>query len=90
MRETEEKAHSPPKASLSRRAQSYTDFHHAVRAVLRTEAASSGKKSDEIKDDFEFSEWYQNIEDDLLEASHIDYRQASCLYVCKHELTYNL
>ncbi|MCJ1414536.1 Golgi transport complex subunit 3 [Xylographa parallela] len=76
----EEETHGPPKATLSRRAQSYTDFHHAVRAVLRAESASDGhdgKKADEIKDDFEFTEWYQSIEDDLLEASHIDYRQAA-------------
>ena len=78
----EEETHGPPKATLSRRAQSYTDFHHAVRAVLRAESASDGhdgKKADEIKDDFEFTEWYQSIEDDLLEASHIDYRQALLL-----------
>ena len=76
----EEEVLGPPKATLSRRAQSYTDFHHAVRAVLQTESASEdrdSKKADNIKDDLGFNEWYQNIEEDLLEASHIDYRQAS-------------
>ncbi|KAL8706647.1 MAG: hypothetical protein Q9225_007928 [Loekoesia sp. 1 TL-2023] len=68
---------SPPKATLSRRAQSYTDFHHAVKSVLRKDTSpkpeKEGKAHELIKDDLEFSDWYHSLENDLLEASHEEY-----------------
>ncbi|KAL8725391.1 MAG: hypothetical protein Q9181_006433, partial [Wetmoreana brouardii] len=67
----------PPKATLTRRAQSYSDFHHAVTAVLdegidgREEKEESNRRN--IKDDLEFANWYENLENDLLDASHDEY-----------------
>lgn len=69
-----EEVSGPPKATLNRRAQSYTDFHHAVRAVLGADSKSAGepngKADTEIKNDLDFGAWYQGLEDELLEASH--------------------
>ena len=39
----EDKDKRPPQATLKRRAQSYTDFHHAATAVLRREQAQQEK-----------------------------------------------
>ncbi len=86
----EEDLSGPPKATLNRRAQSYTDFHHAARAVLPEGELHDGwnfdnmgldlevKKSREpaIADDTTFARWYQNIENELLESSHDDYTYA--------------
>ena len=63
----------PPKATLSQRAQSYTDFHHAARAAILSGSLShrldKHKHDEDIKNDIDFSEWYQDLEQDLLEAS---------------------
>ena len=74
---------------MRRRAQSYTDFHYAARAVLRRQrrtdtAGSNSTKTTEdleplvtrehdIRTDLDFSEWFQSFEDDLLESSHNQY-----------------
>ncbi|KAL8823892.1 MAG: hypothetical protein Q9170_008295, partial [Blastenia crenularia] len=67
----------PPKATLSRRAQSYTDFHHAAKSVLQTRGSSKqeqkAKNNELIKDDLEFMDWYDGLENELLEASHEEY-----------------
>ncbi|KAL9045711.1 MAG: hypothetical protein Q9206_007244, partial [Seirophora lacunosa] len=67
----------PPKATLSRRAQSYTDFHHAARKVLEKESNIERKKQtrahETIKDDLDFADWYGTLEADLLDASHREY-----------------
>ncbi|KAI4132458.1 MAG: hypothetical protein LQ338_000678 [Usnochroma carphineum] len=68
---------SPPKATLSRRAQSYTDFHHAARSVLDKDNSFKQKKAtkgyEAIKDDLGFADWYDSLEDDLLDAGHEEY-----------------
>jgi len=74
-----EEIKSPPKATLSRRAQSYSDFHYAVRAVLEPDGAAQGKGKKEtegvkVKTDLDFGDWYQGLEEELLEASHSDYK----------------
>ena len=72
-----EEIKGPPKATLSRRAQSYSDFHYSVRAVLEPEWPARGKSKKEaegVKDDLSFSDWYQCLEEELLEASHGDYK----------------
>ncbi|KAL8915816.1 MAG: hypothetical protein Q9172_006641 [Xanthocarpia lactea] len=67
----------PPKATLSRRAQSYSDFHYAAKAVLdRDVSLGKGKGTGSypgIKDDLEFADWYDDLENDLLDASHEEY-----------------
>ncbi|KAL8858418.1 MAG: hypothetical protein Q9178_005099 [Gyalolechia marmorata] len=67
----------PPKATLSRRAQSYSDFHYAAKAVLdRNLSPRKGKGTGSyraIKDDLEFADWYDDLENDLLDASHEEY-----------------
>ena len=74
----------PPKATLSRRAQSYSDFHDAVKAVLGQDVASKGVTRAEPHDehkigekhiisDLEFVEWYNGLEQELLDSSHDDY-----------------
>ncbi|KAL9609044.1 MAG: hypothetical protein Q9167_006165 [Letrouitia subvulpina] len=75
---------APPKATLARRAQSYTDFHHAVRAVLgqdhNQEVKGKGKlaKQNELsvvdlKDELDFLDWYGGIETRLLDANYEEY-----------------
>ena len=74
----------PPKATLSRRAQSYSDFHDAVKAVLGQDVASKGIPREEpndehkigekhINSDLDFVEWYNGLEQELLDSSHDDY-----------------
>ncbi len=79
-----ERSKGPPKATLSRRAQSYSDFHYAVRVVLdpgpkqeeKRRSISDGDlgKSGEIGSDLDFAQWYESFQDDLLEASHDEYK----------------
>ena len=67
---------------MARRAQSYSDFHYAVQAVLDPDAKGKAKaeeKSDDeaIKDDLEFMDWYERYEYRLLEASLDKYTYGS-------------
>ena len=69
----------PPKASLTRRSQSYSDFHDAARAVLGRDAISSQKRhsqlgeTKDIKTELDFVDWYHDLEHDLLDASQDEY-----------------
>ncbi len=67
----------PPKATLSRRAQSYTDFHHAAKNILAKDRGLEKRKGpkghEAIANDLEFAEWYDSLEKDLLDASHEEY-----------------
>ncbi|KAL8687143.1 MAG: hypothetical protein Q9224_005241, partial [Gallowayella concinna] len=67
----------PPEPTLTRRAQSYTDFHHAAKAVLSRDISpkkyKEPKSYGDIKDDLEFADWYGDLENDLLDASHKEY-----------------
>lgn len=90
MLESFEEPSGPPEATLKRRAQSYTDFHHATRAVLDKRKTperekpiadalqlESGKNEEaNISDDIDFAEWYQELEHELLDSSHGDYMYA--------------
>jgi len=65
---------------LKRRAQSYTDFHHTVRAILGQDAISNGKNVKEAKNeeatlqiDLGSADWYFGSEQELLESSHDEY-----------------
>ena len=78
MKKAAERSNGPPKATLSRRAQSYTDFHYAVRAVLDPNSKAggkvAGKRLNDVKDDISFGDWYDSLESGLLEASHDEYK----------------
>ena len=85
---TEKRLTGPPKATLKRRAQSYSDFHYAVEAVLGKEALpkSKNKTTEElpqkqdldsqglkIQGELEFEHWYSELEHGLLDSSHDEY-----------------
>ena len=78
----------PPEATLSRRAQSYSDFHDAVKAVLGQGVASKGCGKETSKDDkkiaesditseLDFATWYNGLEHELLDSSHDEYASAT-------------
>jgi hypothetical protein len=60
---------------VARRAKSYSDFYNVVRAHIKKEKGLEKKKSQEnISTELEFSEWYGEINEELLEASHEEYK----------------
>ena len=69
----------PPEATLTRRSQSYSDFHYAVKAVLGHEEKKPRRRSSQLKEETEirteldFSDWYHGIEHELLDSSHDEY-----------------
>ena len=82
------KLNGPPPATVARRAKSYSDFYTVVRAHLKKERALERKKSyADISTEIELAEWYGGVGDDLLEASHDEYRQyQSQLHMAAHHL----
>jgi hypothetical protein len=69
----------PPEATLSRRSQSYSDFHDAVQTVLgvsvvKAKAPTQQESSQEIRTELDFLDWYNGLEHGLLDASHEEYR----------------
>ena len=69
---------------MPRRAQSYSDFHDAVKAVLGQDAISERITRDisendgaieekDITSELGFAEWYNGLENELLDSSHDDY-----------------
>lgn len=63
---------------MARRAKSYSDFYNVVRAHIKKEKGLEKKKSQEnISNELEFSEWYGEINEELLEASHEEYKYAN-------------
>lgn len=63
----------PPIATLTRRAQSYNDFHHVARAFLQKENQTR-KDTEHVKDELQFADWYGSVEDELLEAAHDEFK----------------
>lgn len=69
-----------PEATVKRRANSYSDFHYAATAVLgkqtdmkRKNEVTDGKPNEEIRTEIDFVEWYQQLENDVLESSQEQY-----------------
>lgn len=69
---------------MTRRAQSYSDFHDAVKAVLGQDVVPKGVAKETAKDDakteeksitseLDFADWYNGLEHELLDSSHDDY-----------------
>lgn len=70
---------SPPKATLARRAKSYSDFYDAATGYLSKDA-KQGQSLDVLEvlenkpsEDFSQSQ-YEKFEDDLLDASQAEYQ----------------
>lgn len=71
----DEKPRGPPPATVARRAKSYSDFYNVVRAHLKKERDIERKKSKEtIGNELEFVQWYSGVHDELLDASHDEYK----------------
>ncbi|KAF1977075.1 Sec34-domain-containing protein [Bimuria novae-zelandiae CBS 107.79] len=70
-----ESLHGPPPATVARRAKSYSDFYDVVRAHLKKEKELERKKSREnMANELDFTEWYNGVHDELLDASHEEYK----------------
>jgi conserved oligomeric Golgi complex subunit 3 len=75
--EDAERPTGPPEATVARRAKSYSDFYDIVQAHLRKERVLEKRKRlsrTEIKTDLEFGEWYYGVSEELLDASHEQYK----------------
>ncbi|KAK7182820.1 hypothetical protein DPSP01_010076 [Paraphaeosphaeria sporulosa] len=65
----------PPPATVARRAKSYSDFYGAVRAHLRKDKGSGRPRSRaNISNELAFAQWYNGVHDELLDASHDEYK----------------
>ncbi|KAF2169596.1 hypothetical protein M409DRAFT_64682 [Zasmidium cellare ATCC 36951] len=79
--EDEDAWSGPPTATVARRAQSYSDFYHAVNTYTK-EAALERKKSLDLRQDtqhvgsaeLEFESEFEALEDELLDQSHWGYQ----------------
>lgn len=75
--EADEAPKGPPKATISRRAQSYSDFHDAVRAILGRDATPTKDtqhgEGNKLETELDFVDWYHNLEHGLLDASQDEY-----------------
>ncbi|EUC39329.1 hypothetical protein COCCADRAFT_31698 [Bipolaris zeicola 26-R-13] len=70
------KLSGPPPATVARRAKSYSDFYTVVRAHLKKEKVLEKKKpKEDINTELELAEWYGGVNDELLEASHEEYKR---------------
>jgi conserved oligomeric Golgi complex subunit 3 len=74
---------SPPKATVARRAKSYSDFYRVARAQLLKDSRNikvkdKGAGSPEVykKRGFQFENIYDEHEDELLDASQEEFRYA--------------
>lgn len=70
-------ANGPPEATVARRAKSYSDFYDVVRAHIKKEKALGKEKRrsrEALKTELEFRQWYNGVNDELLDASHEQYR----------------
>ncbi|KAL6709424.1 Golgi transport complex subunit 3 [Coniothyrium glycines] len=66
---------APPPATLARRAKSYSDFYAVARAHLKKERALERRRSrGDIATELELAEWYGALGEELLDASHDEYR----------------
>lgn len=73
----------PPEATLKRRAQSYSDFHDAVKSVLGKDRGAKENEEGKVKfhreseagieTELDFANWYHGLEHDLLDSSSDDY-----------------
>ncbi|KAF2751678.1 Sec34-domain-containing protein [Sporormia fimetaria CBS 119925] len=69
-----EKQIGPPEATVARRAKSYSDFYNVVRAHVKKQEAEKKKSQEVIETELQFAEWYSDLSDGLLDASHEEYQ----------------
>ena len=77
LEEATDKDNGPPKATVARRAKSYSDFYEVVTAHLKKEKEKELERKssrENIGNELEFAEWYSGVNDELLEASHDEYK----------------
>lgn len=73
----EKESHGPPPATVARRAKSYSDFYDVVRAHVKREKELERKKEQElIGNELQFAGWYGGVHEELLDASHEEYKYA--------------
>ncbi|KAF2144526.1 uncharacterized protein K452DRAFT_349625 [Aplosporella prunicola CBS 121167] len=75
--EEPEQDNGPPKATVARRAKSYSDFYDVVRAHIKKERGLEKQKRrsrEQLKTELDFAQWYNGLSDDLLDASHAEYQ----------------
>jgi hypothetical protein len=78
--EEDAKPREPPKATVARRAKSYSDFYDVVRAHVEKENRLEREKQrkrhnqKQIKNELEFGAWYHGLQNELLDASHEEYQ----------------
>lgn len=85
---TIQESKAPPKVTLKRRAQSYSDFHDAVKAVLGKDVEGENQGGERVKaenqtelkpddtnlqSELDFAAWYDELEQELLDPSQDDY-----------------
>jgi hypothetical protein len=73
------KLNGPPPATVARRAKSYSDFYTVVRAHIKKEKAlektlEKKKSRGHLSTELEFAEWYGGVNDELVEASHEEFK----------------
>ena len=60
---------------MARRAKSYSDFYSVVRAHIKKDKTLGRKKAQEsLTSELDFAAWYGGINEELLEASHDEYK----------------
>jgi hypothetical protein len=71
----------PPEATVARRAKSYTDFYHVVRAQLtkdtkkmRHEYRGTVTSVLDVRGGLDFEDQYEALEDDLLDAGQEEFQ----------------
>ncbi|KAF2278545.1 Sec34-domain-containing protein [Westerdykella ornata] len=75
IQETVEENQGPPAATVARRAKSYSDFYNVVRAHVKKEKELERRKNQEvIASELQFAEWYSTLSEELLDASHEEYK----------------
>ncbi|CAG8982459.1 hypothetical protein HYALB_00009953 [Hymenoscyphus albidus] len=69
----------PPQATIARRAKSYSDFYeialgHLKKEPEKTKGSETAEFFDEKTENLFLENWYEDCEDDLLDASHEEYQ----------------
>lgn len=71
--------HGPPNATVARRAKSYTDFYHVVRAHIKGDTEKHPKhvrrrSRDNLSSEEDCKEWPQDLSHGLVNSSHEKYQ----------------
>jgi conserved oligomeric Golgi complex subunit 3 len=65
-------------ATVAKRAKSYSDFYDIVRGQMKEELRDHKQKrrqrNKHLANEVEFESWYSGLENELLDASHDEYR----------------